>query len=168
MELGPGTEEEPAEGVGVGHAAGSYGRARTGAVSLVPSERLWLRAAAFGIDLICLAGGPLLLATVIVFLVGLLAAEPPAGLPWVYRVGQIVFVVLFLLRDARGASPGKLLLGLEVRTKADAPSGPLASVLRNLPLLVPLLNLWEGVAVVRRPDARRLGDRLAGTNVGES
>ena len=168
VQLGPGPEEEPAEGVGVGHAAASYGRARTGAVSLVPSERLWLRAAAFGIDLICLAGGPLLLATVVVFLVGLLAAEPPAGLPWVYRAGQLVFVLLFLLRDVRGASPGKLLLGLEVRTRDGAPVGPFASVLRNLPLLVPLLNLYEAAAVVRRPDSRRLGDRLAGTNVGES
>jgi uncharacterized RDD family membrane protein YckC len=45
---------------------------------------------------------------------------------------------------------------------------PLDSVLRNLPLLVPGLNLLEAAAVVRRPDARRLGDRLAGTSVGES
>ena len=46
--------------------------------------------------------------------------------------------------------------------------GPFASVLRNVPLLVPLLNIYEALAVVRRPDSRRLGDRLAGTNVGES
>ena len=168
VEVGPGPAAEGAEGVGVGHVAASYGRARTGGVSLVPTERLWLRAAAFGIDLIGLAGGPLLVATIVVFLAGLLSDEPPAGLPWVYRVAQAAFVVLFLLRDGRGASPGKLLLGLEVRTRSGAPAGPLASIVRSLPLLVPLLNLWEGAQVLRRPDARRVGDRLAGTRVVES
>ena len=151
-----------------GHAARSYGTP-TGAVSSrVASERLWLRAAAFGLDLICLAGGPLLLATVTVFLVVLFAAEPPAGLPYVYRAAQLLFVVLFLLKDARGASPGKLLLGLSVVRADGRPLRPVDSLVRNLPLLVPLLNFWEAAAVVRRPDARRLGDRLAGTAVGES
>ena len=151
-----------------GHAGRSYGTGAGAVSSRVASERLWLRAAAFGLDLICLAGGPLLLATVTVFLVVLVAPEPPAGLPWVYRAAQLVFVVLFLFRDARGASPGKLLLGLSVARPDARPLRPVDSVLRNLPLLVPGLNLYEAAAVVRRPDARRLGDRLAGTSVGES
>lgn len=151
-----------------GHAARSYGTGAVTVSSRVASERLWLRAAAFGLDLICLAGGPLLLATVTVFLVVLLAAEPPAGLPYVYRAAQVVFVVLFLLRDALGASPGKRLLGLTVVRTDGRPLRPVDSLVRNLSLLVPLLNFWEAAAVVRRPDARRLGDRLAGTAVGES
>ena len=168
VQLGHGPEPEGAEGGAFSHEAPSYGTGRREAVSLVPAERLWLRAAAFGLDLVCLAGGPLLLATVVVFLVVLFAAEPPAGLPRVFRAAQLVFVVLFLLRDARGASPGKVLLGLSVVRVDGGRARPLDSVLRNLPLLVPGLNLLEAAAVARRPDSRRLGDRLAGTTVGES
>jgi uncharacterized RDD family membrane protein YckC len=168
VQLGHRAEAEGAEGVASGHEAPSYGTWGREAVSLVPAERLWLRAAAFGLDLVCLAGGPLLLATVVVFLVVLFAAEPPAGLPRVFRAAQVVFVVLFLLRDARGASPGKVLLGLSVVRSDGGRARPLDSVLRNLPLLVPGLNLLEAAAVARRPDSRRLGDRLAGTTVGES
>ena len=159
---------ERADGDGGGHAGRSYGTGRVAVSSRVAAERLWLRAAAFGLDLICLAGGPLLLATMTVFLVVLVAPEPPTGLPWVYRAAQVLFLGLFLLRDARGASPGKLLLGLSVARPDGRPLRPLDSVLRNLSLLVPGLNLYEAAAVVRRPDARRLGDRLAGTAVGES
>ena len=168
VELGLRPEAEGAEGLGGIHGGPSYGTPRRDVFSLVPSERLWLRAAALGLDLICLAGGPLLVATLIVFLVVLLAAEPPVGLPRVFRAAQVLFVVLFLLRDARGASPGKVLLGLSVARADGGPVRPLDSVLRNLPLLVPVLNLFEALAVVQRPDSRRLGDRLAGTTVGES
>ncbi len=168
VELGLRPEAEGPEGLGGIHGGPSYGTPRRDVFSLVPSERLWLRAAALGLDLICLAGGPLLVATLIVFLVVLLAAEPPVGLPRVFRAAQVLFVVLFLLRDARGASPGKVLLGLSVARADGGRVRPLDSVLRNLPLLVPVLNLLEALAVVQRPDSRRLGDRLAGTTVGES
>jgi len=107
-------------------------------------------------------------ATVVVFLVVLFAAEPPAGLPKVFRLAQLLFVALFLLRDVLGASPGKRLLGLSVVRTDGRRVRPFDSVLRNLPLLVPGLNLLEAAAVVRRPDSRRLGDRLAGTTVAES
>jgi uncharacterized RDD family membrane protein YckC len=167
MELGLRSEDEVAEGVGDGHGTASYGR-KAAEPTAVPSERLWLRAAAFGLDLICLAGGPLLLATVVVFLVGLLAPDPPAGLPRVFRAAQALFVLLFLFRDVRGASPGKALLGLSVVRTDRGPLRARDSVLRNLPLLVPGLNLLEALSVVRRPDSRRFGDRLAGTAVGES
>jgi uncharacterized RDD family membrane protein YckC len=168
VELGLRPDAESSEDLGGVHAGPSYGTNRRDVFSLVPSERLWLRAAAFGLDLICLAGGPLLVATVLVFLVVLFAAEPPVGLPKVFRAAQLLFVTLFLLRDSRGASPGKLLLGLSVVRPGGGRVRPLDSVLRNLPLLVPGLNLLEAVAVVQRPDSRRLGDRLAGTTVGES
>ncbi len=167
VELGLRAEGEGTEGGGDGHGAASYGR-RAAEPTAVPSERLWLRAAAFGLDLICLAGGPLLLATVVVFLVGLIAPDPPAGLPLVFRAAQALFVLIFLFRDVRGASPGKTLLGLAVVRIDRGPLRARDSVLRNLPLLVPGLNLLEALSVVRRPDSRRLGDRLAGTAVGES
>jgi len=168
VKLGLRPEEKGSKGLGGIHASPSYGTPRRDVFTLVPTERLWLRAAALGLDLICLAGGPLLVATVLVFLVVLFAGEPPVGLPTVFRVAQLLFVVLFLLRDARGASPGKLLLGLSVVREGGERMRPRESVVRNLPLLVPGLNLLEAVAVVQRPDSRRLGDRLAGTTVGES
>jgi uncharacterized RDD family membrane protein YckC len=168
VKLGLRPEAEGSEVLGGIHGGPSYGTPRRDVFTLVPSERLWLRAAALGLDLICLAGGPLLVATLLVFLVVLLATEPPVGLPRVFRAAQALFVVLFLLRDARGASPGKLLLGLSVAREGGGPVRPLDSILRNLPLLVPGLNILEAVAVVQRPDSRRLGDRLAGTTVGES
>jgi uncharacterized RDD family membrane protein YckC len=90
------------------------------------------------------------------------------GLPWVFRAAQLLFLVLFLLRDAVGTSPGKVLLGLSVARVDGRRVRPFDSVLRNLPLLVPGLHLLEAAAVVFRPDSRRLGDRLAGTTVGES
>ena len=168
VELGLRPEADGTEEVFGSHGGGSYGTWRPSARACVPPDRLWLRAAAFGLDLICLAGGPLLVATVVVFLVVVVAAEPPAGLPWVFRAAQLVFLALFLLRDALGTSPGKTLLGLSVQRLDGGRVRPFDSVLRNLPLLVPGLNLLEAAAVVRRPDSRRLGDRLAGTTVGES
>lgn len=106
--------------------------------------------------------------TLLVFLVVVFSEEPAPWLPWAFRAAQAAFVVLFLARDSRGgASPGKALLGIRVeRLEGGAPSFR-ASALRNLPLLVPGWNLLESALAWRRPDTRRLGDRLAGTRVVE-
>ena len=133
----------------------------------LPRERLWLRAAALGIDLVVLSGIPLAVITVLVFLVVLVAEEPPEWLPWAFRAGQAIFAAAFLARDVRGLSPGKALLGIRVERLGGGPPPLPASALRNLPLLVPGWNLAEAVLAWRRPDSRRLGDRLAGTRVVE-
>ena len=173
----PEAPEVPEEGKvpegGRPHAAGSYvyetlpTRVSGAYAHGVPRERLWTRAAAFGIDLVLLAGGPLLVAAVIVF--GLLLAnpDPPRGLSLGFRAAQALFVVLFLARDAGPGSPGKRLLGLRVVVPGGTSRGLRASVLRNLPLLFPLWNLVEAVEVIRRGDGRRPGDRIAGTRVVE-
>jgi uncharacterized RDD family membrane protein YckC len=132
----------------------------------LPRERLWIRAAALGIDLVLLAGGPLVLTTVIVFSVLLATPDPPPWLPFLYRAAQAVFAVLFLARD-RLLSPGKKLLGLGVMGSSGQPATLVQSLVRNLPLLVPGWNLWEGFAVLGRPDGCRPGDRLARTSVVE-
>jgi uncharacterized RDD family membrane protein YckC len=133
---------------------------------VLPAERLWLRAAALGIDLVILAGGPLLAATVLTFLVVAALPDPPYSTV-AFRVAQVVALVLFLFRDALGASPGKMILGLKVVRKAGGRISPLSSLVRNVPLLVPGWNVVEAVVVLRRADARRPGDRAAGTRVLE-
>ncbi|KAA0252398.1 hypothetical protein FBQ97_16505 [Acidobacteria bacterium ACD] len=166
-------EERPVR-EGEAHGGGSYGLYQTlptrvsGLYALgVPRERLWTRAAAFGIDLVLLAGGPLLLAAVVVFGILLADPDPPRRLSLGFRAAQVVFVLLFLARDAGPGSPGKRLLGLAVVGPHGASWSLGASVLRNLPLLLPLWNLVEAIEVVRRGDGRRPGDRVAGTRVVE-
>ncbi|MBL8112479.1 MAG: RDD family protein [Acidobacteria bacterium] len=133
----------------------------------LPRERLWLRALALGIDLFLFAGLPLLLSAFGVFLALLVSRAPSQGLDAVFHAAQVAFVIAFLVRDHGGASPGKRLLGLRVVTRDRRPPGLRASVLRNLPLVVPLWNLAEVWAVLRHPDMLRNGDRIAGTHLIE-
>jgi uncharacterized RDD family membrane protein YckC len=126
-----------------------------------------MRAAAFGVDLVLVAGGPLLVASALVFGIAALA-EKPAGLDDGFRAAQILAVLLFLARDAAGGSPGKKLFGLRLVRGDGTPAGLGASLLRNLLLLVPGWNLVEIVSVMRRRDGRRPGDRLARTALVEA
>jgi uncharacterized RDD family membrane protein YckC len=174
MELDSGrggeTAEERGGGRGEAHASTSYGVFQTGPIPLgtPPRERLWMRGAAFGVDLLLVAGGPLLVASAIVFGIAALSAEVPAGLDDGFRAAQVLSVVLFLVRDAAGGSPGKKLFGLRLIRPGGAPSGPGASLVRNLPLLVPGWNLIEIALVIRRRDGRRMGDKLARTTLVEA
>ncbi len=174
MKLDRGREGESAEKTGGGrsdsHADASYGVFETGPVPLgaPPRGRLWMRAAAFGVDLLLVAGGPLLVASAIVFLLAAASAEPPAGLDNGFHVAQALAVLLFLFRDGAGGSPGKKLFGLRLVRKGGLPAGPAASFERNLPLLVPVWNLIEIALVIRRRDGRRPGDKLAGTTLVEA
>lgn len=166
VELGLGAKPETGEDArdvgGEGHAPASYSRP---ASATLPPERLWMRGAALGIDLVLLAGVPLLTATVIVFAVLLVVEEPPVYLAVGFRIAQAAFVGAFLVRDARaGLSPGKRLLGLRVQTRRG-PATLGASLLRNATLLIPLWNVVEAVSLIRRGE--RPGDRLAGTTVVE-
>ncbi|MGA7992928.1 MAG: RDD family protein, partial [Thermoanaerobaculia bacterium] len=120
------------------------------------------------VDLVLVAGGPLLVASALAFGIAALAAEALAGLDGGLRAAQILAVLLFLARDAMGGSPGKKLFGLRLIRSDGSPSGFAASVLRNLPLLVPGWNLVEIASVMRRRDGRRPGDRLARTALVEA
>jgi uncharacterized RDD family membrane protein YckC len=127
-----------------------------------------MRAAAFGVDLLLVAGGPFLVASAIVFGIAWVAPEPPVGLDAGFRAAQVLAAVLFLLRDAGGGSPGKKLFGLRLVQPGGLSAGAAASLVRNLPLLLPGWNLIEIAAVVRRRDGRRPGDRLARTTLVEA
>ena len=127
-----------------------------------------MRAAAFGVDLILVAGVPLLLASAIVFGVYASSHEAPAGLDDGFRAAQAVALGLFLFRDAGGGSPGKKLFGLRLILAGGAKAGAYQSLLRNLPLLIPGWNLIELSSLLRRRDGRRPGDRAAGTLLVEA
>ena len=166
---GPKAPEEGARaGSDGGHAPASYGRIEATTAGTLPPERLWIRGAAFGVDLLLLAGGPLLLAAAVVFAVLLATPDPPLVLGRAFRVAQAVFLLLFLGRDTGGGSPGKRLLGLRIVRVDGARVSLTTSLVRNLPLLVPVWNLVEAASVLRRRDGRRPGDRAARTAVVES
>ena len=127
-----------------------------------------MRAAAFGVDLLLVSGGPLLVASAIVFVIAAATAQAPAGLDDGFRAAQALAALLFLFRDGAGGSPGKKLFGLRLIRSGGEASGLVASFARNLPLLVPGWNLIEIAQVIRRRDGRRPGDKLAGTTLVEA
>ena len=163
--------EEPAGGVVDGHGTSSYGSGRRAGepagAGRLPASRLWIRAAAFGADLLLLAGAPLLMSTFVIVLVLLSTPDPPATLARGFGAAQAIFVLLFLLRDTGGKSPGKRLFGLALHREDGGRVTAMDSLVRNLPMLVPGWNLIELLVVIRRPDGRRQGDRLAGTTLLE-
>lgn len=163
--------EETTDGGGREHAGSSYGRFASAGepapAGVLPPLRLWIRAAAFGIDLLLLAGGPLLLSTVVIVVILLATPDPPLTIARGFYAAQALFALLFLLRDTGGASPGKRLFGLRLRRGDGRRVSATTSLIRNLPMLVPGWNLFELLAVIRRLDGRRQGDRLAGTTLLE-
>ena len=162
FDLRRGTEATEKAG---GQGVPSYGVLPPG---IPPVERVWLRAAAYGVDLLILAGVPLLVSTVAIVAVLLVVDDPPASLGAAFLAAQALFGMLFLLRDVGGQSPGKRLFGLRLVREGGRPVGLFASIARNLPMLIPGWNLLELLAVIRRADGRRGGDRMAGTTLVES
>ena len=109
--------QERGGGRGEAHASGSYGVFETGPVPLgaPPRERLWMRAAAFGVDVLLLAGGPFLVSS------RDRPRDPRRRCPrrrrastTGFRAAQALAGLLFLFRDAAGGSPGKRLFGLRL------------------------------------------------------
>jgi uncharacterized RDD family membrane protein YckC len=90
---------------------------------------------------------------------------------WLARVWNVVFLLFLiglLLRDGwRGRSLGKLIMGLSLGQRQGRLPGFGRSILRNLSLLIPGLNLIEILLVIFSAGGRRIGDRLAGTTVVE-
>ncbi len=80
-----------------------------------------------------------------------------------------VFAGFFVLRDSLfgGTSPGKRLLGLRVvRTGTEERPSLVRSVLRNILLsIAQFVWLLELVVAHKTADKRRIGDRIAGTQV---
>lgn len=90
----------------------------------------------------------------------------PRWIQLVWWAALLVLMVAMLLRDGfRGRSLGKHLLGLRLITPRGEHCGWGRSIVRNLPLIVPVWNLVELVLVLLGKP--RTGDRIAKTTVTE-
>jgi uncharacterized RDD family membrane protein YckC len=90
------------------------------------------------------------------------------GVARIWHTMIFINVAALLLRDAwHGRSPGKRLMGLRLDTPDGKACSVLRSMARNLPLVVPGWNLVEIAMILFARDARRSGDRIAGTRVHE-
>jgi uncharacterized RDD family membrane protein YckC len=147
------------------HPPRSYGSARPAPLA---RGALWRRVGAFALDLLVFVGIPFLATTVLVFLALLFSKGEETALALVFHVAQGVAVLGFLGRDSNGSSPGKRMLALRTVHSDGSPATTLDSVVRNVFLFLPILNLLEALEVWRRPDGRRFGDRASGTWVTEA
>ncbi len=86
------------------------------------------------------------------------------GIPVVWALAGAAATAAFLLRDARGGR-ARRWLALEARRADGGFPGPLGSVRRNLPLLVPLWNLWDAWPLLTRRDEERRTDRRSGIRI---
>jgi uncharacterized RDD family membrane protein YckC len=124
-----------------------------------------LRVAAFLVDALSMSVVLILPASVISYSLAWFGGAVQ-GIAIVWSVALGLLLLGLLVRDGyRGRSIGKQMLGLRLVTPQGEGCGYGRSVLRNLPLVIPLWNLIEAALVVAgRP---RTGDRIARTLVTE-
>jgi len=124
-----------------------------------------LRVAAFLVDALTMSVVLVLPASVISYSLAWFGGAVQ-GIAIVWSVALAIFLIGLLLRDGhRGRSLGKRMLGLRLVTPQGEGCGYGRSILRNLPLVIPVWNLLEaGLVLAGRP---RTGDRIARTNVTE-
>ncbi|HKR66029.1 MAG TPA: RDD family protein [Thermoanaerobaculia bacterium] len=128
-----------------------------------PQTKL-LRIAAFLVDALSIAILLILPASIISY--AMTWTTTPKGIQLVWWAALGILMLAMLLRDGfRGRSMGKQLLGLRLLTPRGEGCGYGRSLVRNLPLIIPLWNLVEIVLVVA--GTPRTGDRIANTTVTE-
>ena len=123
-----------------------------------------LRIAAFLVDALSIALILILPASIISY--AMTWTTTPKGIQLVWWAALGILMLAMLLRDGfRGRSIGKQLLGLRLLTPRGEGCGYGRSLVRNLPLILPLWNLVEVVLVLAGKP--RTGDRIARTTVTE-
>jgi uncharacterized RDD family membrane protein YckC len=84
-------------------------------------------------------------------------------------IGLLAVVIVFSVCEAKGGqTPGKRLLGLEVRYLDGTPCDVRSSVIRNAFRFLdwfPLIYVVGGFAIASNRRRQRLGDQAAGTSV---
>lgn len=124
-----------------------------------------LRIAAFLVDAVTMAVLLIMPASLVSYALAWIGGSVK-GIQIVWWVALAILVLAILIRDGiRGRSVGKQLLGLKLTTRKGGRCGYLRSIIRNVPLIVPLWNLLEACFVLA--GRRRTGDRIAGTVVME-
>jgi uncharacterized RDD family membrane protein YckC len=125
-----------------------------------------LRVAAFVVDALMFALLLILPASVASYIAALTGSVRAITMAW--YVALLLLLVAILLRDGyRHRSPGKRLLGLTIAVRSGGRCGYLRSLVRNLPLLIPPLNVVEVFLVLFTRRSRRIGDWIARTSVEE-
>jgi hypothetical protein len=123
-----------------------------------------LRILAFLLDLLLCsvaADAAALLATAVVWF---WAPVWRGALVWVWAAAAAGALAAFLLRDASGGR-ARRWLALEAVRPDGGPPGAVNSIRRNLPLLVPIWNLFEAWPVLRDGAAQRPADRRTGIRI---
>jgi uncharacterized RDD family membrane protein YckC len=86
-----------------------------------------------------------------------------------FLIGLVAVVAVFSLLEARGGqTPGKRLVGLEVRYLDGTPCDTRSAVIRNLFRFLdwfPGVYVIGGFAIMSNRRRQRLGDQAAGTSV---
>jgi uncharacterized RDD family membrane protein YckC len=128
------------------------------------SQTRLLRIAAFLVDALTMSLILILPGAAVSY--GLTWSGSPRGIQMVWWTALALLMVAMLIRDGfRGRSIGKQLLGLRLLTPNGEGCGWFRSLIRNLPLLIPVWNLVEVVLVLMGKP--RTGDRIARTTVRE-
>ena len=86
------------------------------------------------------------------------------AIPAIWIAAGAAATAAFLLRDA-GGGRARRWLALEARRSDGRPPGPLGSIRRNLPLLLPFWNLWDAWPLLSRKDGERRTDRRSGIRI---
>ena len=128
------------------------------------SQTKLLRIAAFLVDALSISILLILPASAISY--GMTWSTSPKGIQIVWWAALAVLMVAMLFRDGfRGRSIGKQLLGLRLVTPRGEGCGYGRSLIRNLPLVIPVWNFIEVLLVLLGKP--RTGDRIANTSVTE-
>jgi hypothetical protein len=83
------------------------------------------------------------------------------AVPAIWAAMGAAATLAFLLRDTRGGR-ARRWLAMEARRADGTPPGAWGSIRRNLPLLVPVWNLWDAWPLLRDREAPRRTDRRTG------
>lgn len=130
------------------------------------SQTTLLRIAAFLTDALSIAVILIAPASLASYILAWVGGGSIKAIQIVWWVALAMLMLALLVRDGyHGRSPGKRLLGLRLVTPHGEGCGYLRSLIRNLPLFIPVLNLVEAILVVA--GKRRTGDRIAKTTVTE-
>ena len=130
------------------------------------SPTILLRAAAFLVDTLSMALILMLPTTLGSYIVGWIGGSI-GSIALVWYSALLIFMTGILIRDGFGRSPGKRMLGLRLDTRSGHRCTIFRSIVRNLPLLIPVWNFLELYLVLFGTDSIRTGDRIAGTLVRE-